>query len=403
MSKEIFINIIPTTQTDHLFHVFMCCLMKQEYPKDKLTLQFDVSLSDKAYEYLKLWIPQHEKEYKQISVLRNSISMISEIRNTNIEEFLKSKCEYYFSVNTDCFLLDRDLITKLLYHERDFIAPMCDSIPDNTQSNFTSAVTENGYFATNNDFGMLKRRELSGIIDIPLIHVIYMVSRRMFENTKIRYDETGEYDFITLPRNIRNAGLKMYMLNEEIYCLTISRIGESLDPIKERNMVMKGVLKHHKSLLDINKSDESTITDLSKHISDEDTPMDSVILDLNAGIGIYTLGFSNAMDGKKGGWVYAYDEDKVKEKQLRRNVDNYMIQNVKILDDFPRLQNFNKVRLIKCSEKQLPGIIANGEFIENNKPYFVYSGTFDFESFINTYGYFPPINLQNDDKLLIPI
>lgn len=399
MDPIIFVNIIPTPLSSHIFPIFLSLVEKQNYDKSRIIMHFDVRFSDDMYEYIKTWIK--DNKYQRIIISKTDANGIAVVRNRSMDIFDTTKAEYYISVNSDCFLVNPGTFHTLVSKKVDFISPMIECYPDNNQSNFFPGVTDNGYYSHNKNYDHIKSRKIKGLLEVPLSHVIYSASRRVISECKIRYDETEEYDFITFARNLRRSGIKLHLINEDKYAISFSRIGNNLDVDRERSLILSKLQEYYKyPELDINKDDKEIIEILLKHLESDDLRS---LVDLSSGEGHYSIMMARQCYAAR---IYSYEKDEKKKSKFLENIKTNMVYNISFDFDPSKFNDFKferKVKFLRLGTFRMNDDVRR--FIEYHHPMLLYktgSLSEDDVEFCRRVGYFPAVAIGENDMFLIP-
>lgn len=139
IEKKVFFGC-PVSQRGWVLHFYLRNFYNQTYPKHLIDILWIVNNSkDDTFEILSRFKEQHEHEYNSIRIQVYNASEIpedqrtvevrekymyqrlSDLRNRMVYEFLKTDCDYYFSVDSD-ILLRQDCLERLVSHNKDFVA-----------------------------------------------------------------------------------------------------------------------------------------------------------------------------------------------------------------------------------------------------------------------------------------
>lgn len=141
MNKKIFFGC-PISQRAWIAPFYLRNFYNQTYPKHLIHILWIVNNStDDTFQILSQFKLDHEKEYGSIRIQIYNASEIPEdqrsveirekfmyqrladLRNRMLDEFLKTDCDYYFSVDSD-ILLRKDCLERLISHDKDFVAAL---------------------------------------------------------------------------------------------------------------------------------------------------------------------------------------------------------------------------------------------------------------------------------------
>ncbi len=149
MNKKIFFGC-PISQRAWIAPFYLRNFYNQTYPKHLIHVLWIVNNStDDTFSILSKFKLDHEKEYgsiriqiyndsevpedtrqttfdgKRVSNIREEVMYhrLAELRNRMLAEFLKTDCDYYFSVDSD-ILLRKDCLERLISHNKDFVSAL---------------------------------------------------------------------------------------------------------------------------------------------------------------------------------------------------------------------------------------------------------------------------------------
>lgn len=147
IEKKVFFGC-PISNRGWCIDYYLRNFYNQTYPKSLIHILWIVNNStDDTFQKLSDFKLSHEKEYGSIRIQIFDDSKVPEdtreikkigdelinirdkfmymrlanLRNRMVEEFLKTDCDYYFSVDSD-ILLRKDCLERLISHEKDFVA-----------------------------------------------------------------------------------------------------------------------------------------------------------------------------------------------------------------------------------------------------------------------------------------
>ncbi|SOC34971.1 methyltransferase domain-containing protein [Ureibacillus acetophenoni] len=117
------------------------------------------------------------------------------LRNLLLEEFLKSDCEYFFSIDTDIIIPDGSL-RKLLEDDKDIVSMIISNIPSGSAHNI---------YINQNHVSPVPE----GIIPVDMTGAVYLIKREVIESgVGYAYDPKGED--VPFCRSAINAGFELY-------------------------------------------------------------------------------------------------------------------------------------------------------------------------------------------------
>ncbi|XP_043198093.1 procollagen-lysine,2-oxoglutarate 5-dioxygenase 1-like isoform X1 [Amphibalanus amphitrite] len=193
---------------------FFTKILALHYPKDKLHLYIHNAVAYHAKE-VAAFVDKHGPEYVSVTVVSDEQNLKEwHARNRGIEEFLKTKAEYYFTVDANAHLDNPYALKLLIEQNRDIVAPLLVR-PYKAWSNFWGSLTSDGFYARSMDYMDIVEGRRAGIWNVPYISACYLIRRSVVADPKTRPNFiSGLLDAdMAFCENMRNADKFMYVSN----------------------------------------------------------------------------------------------------------------------------------------------------------------------------------------------
>ncbi|KAM8881299.1 procollagen-lysine,2-oxoglutarate 5-dioxygenase 2 isoform 2-T2 [Synchiropus picturatus] len=200
-------------------------LLNLDYPKDKLNIFVH---NNEVY---------HEKHIQ--SFWEASRNMFHSFKVVGPEENLSqgearnmgmdlcrtdASCDYYFSIDADVMLTNRQTLKLLIEQNRKIIGPLV-TRHSKLWSNFWGALSLDGYYARSEDYVDIVQRKRVGVWNIPYMAHVYLVKGTTLRNElkERNYFVLEKLDpDMALCRNARELGVFMYLTNRHEFGRLIS-------------------------------------------------------------------------------------------------------------------------------------------------------------------------------------
>lgn len=125
-----------------------------------------------------------------------SIDHLAYLRNEILDEFLKSDCEYFLSIDTDIIIPEHS-ISQLIKHEEDIVSMLIRNNDKTICHNFFI----NGQ--------QIEKEVINGLIPVDMTGAVYLISRRVIESgVRYNYDRLGED--IPFCQSAKEKGFEIY-------------------------------------------------------------------------------------------------------------------------------------------------------------------------------------------------
>jgi len=198
---------------------FMAAMLEHisnlNYPKSKIDI-FIHNAEPHHTGHVDTWMAKHKGEYASIT-MKGPRDFMNEMeaRNMGLYHCFKVNCDYYFNVDGDVTLSNRDALTSLIEQNRTFIVPMI-SKPGKLWSNFWGSIGKDGFYARSPDFIDIVKLVRRGIWNSPFVNHIYLIKSSTVNSMPRNpfYAVRGDAD-MAFCKNMRDKGIFMYVTNLE--------------------------------------------------------------------------------------------------------------------------------------------------------------------------------------------
>uniref|UniRef100_A0A3Q2FXQ9 procollagen-lysine 5-dioxygenase n=1 Tax=Cyprinodon variegatus TaxID=28743 RepID=A0A3Q2FXQ9_CYPVA len=200
-------------------------LLTLDYPKDKLKLFVH---NNEVYheKHIQRFWEENRDVFKSFKVVGPEENLSQgEARNMGMDLCRKdATCDYYFSLDSDVMLTNRQTLKLLIEQNRKIIGPLV-TRHGKLWSNFWGALSLDGYYARSEDYVDIVQRKRVGLWNIPFMAHIYLI-----KGTVLRNELKERNHFVlekldpdmALCRNAREMGVFMYITNRHEFGRLIS-------------------------------------------------------------------------------------------------------------------------------------------------------------------------------------
>jgi len=138
------------------------------------------------------------------------------------QDFIDSKCEYYFLLEQTCVITNPGIINELLYHSNNthqIISPVMKSHSNDSFANCWGDIEANGYYKRSDDYFDIIHQKKIGHWNVPYISGCIFMKRNIITDWDLltKNKHTGEDREMELAFNFRKNTLFMYAINFSIY------------------------------------------------------------------------------------------------------------------------------------------------------------------------------------------
>lgn len=202
----------PTAFLEEFFHR----VDELNYPKTRIVMLIHYAVEFHRT-HVEHFINRTRSKYRRVTVLDPSSELDDwTARNEAVKHFAKSSCQYFFSLDGDGHLENRNTLRHLVETNRSVVAAMM-TRHGRVWSNFWGAVSENGFYKRSNDYMDIIHRKQKGIWNVPYIASVYLIhGHRMslLDDSYIDDDLDADMAFC---KHLRTLGVFMYVDNQFYY------------------------------------------------------------------------------------------------------------------------------------------------------------------------------------------
>ena len=229
-TKKVLLAILAKNKA-HTLPKYLECIDNLDYDKKLIAVYIRTNNNtDRTREILSDWVKQHQSQYLDIVFededfpnvrttnphdwTTERLKLLAGIRNRSLEKAKDYKCDFYFVVDCDNFILPHTL-KYLVHKDKPFIGPMLRSMPRkfDPYSNFFCDTSANGYWKNDDDYRKILNCSAIGSFKVPVVHCTYLIKTECLD--KLNYlDDTDAMEFVVFARSARKNGIDQYICNE---------------------------------------------------------------------------------------------------------------------------------------------------------------------------------------------
>uniref|UniRef100_A0AAQ4QY68 Procollagen-lysine, 2-oxoglutarate 5-dioxygenase 2 n=1 Tax=Gasterosteus aculeatus aculeatus TaxID=481459 RepID=A0AAQ4QY68_GASAC len=201
-------------------------LLSLDYPKDKLKVFVHNNVSVYHEKHIQKFWEENRNVFSTFKVVGPEENLSQgEARNMGMDLCRKdAACDYYFSLDSDVMLTNRQTLKLLIEQNRKIIGPVV-TRHGKLWSNFWGALSLDGYYARSEDYVDIVQRKRVGMWNIPFMAHVYLVkgSALRTELKEKNYFVLEKLDpDMAFCRNAREMGVFMYITNREDFGRLVS-------------------------------------------------------------------------------------------------------------------------------------------------------------------------------------
>ena len=234
-TKKVLLSILVRNKSAVL-PMFLKCIQELDYDKKLITIFVHTNNnSDNSAELMKRWVRKWADKYNHIEFLEEDIEELRDdqtnphewtserckalgrIRNISLQKSLDYRCDYYFVVDCDNFILPHTL-QSLISQQKPIIAPMLRAFPDSDDqySNFFYSVDKRGYFKDHPNFYDIVNYKKKGVHKVPVVHCTYLINTKYVKQLSYT-DGSGKHEFVIFCNSARENNIDQYIANDQTY------------------------------------------------------------------------------------------------------------------------------------------------------------------------------------------
>jgi len=196
--------------------VFFERLLNLNYPKDRLKL-FISNQEPHHEKQVGSFVEEHASLYQEVKIINPEDSIdIATSRNQGFDFCRQDKaCEYFFNIDVEVVLKNKDTLKILIEQNVPVIAPMITRV-GRLWSNFWGALSADGYYARSEDYVDVVQGRRVGVWNVPYVSHVYLVKADLL-HTELSGSDLFSLDEVdpdmAFCYNLRNKGVFMYVSN----------------------------------------------------------------------------------------------------------------------------------------------------------------------------------------------
>ncbi|XP_054159305.1 procollagen-lysine,2-oxoglutarate 5-dioxygenase-like [Oppia nitens] len=177
----VLIGIYITHETPFLDQFFEY-IVNQNYPQKRIHLYLYNS-ADYHSKEVQNFIDQYRDVYRGVTVFTAEDHWLQQewrARNSALDECMKINCDYYFSIDSNARLTNKDTLKQLIQQNKGVIAPL---LSRNSQlwSNFWGALSSEGFYSRSFDYILIVKNDRRGVWNVAFISECYLIKSSLFK------------------------------------------------------------------------------------------------------------------------------------------------------------------------------------------------------------------------------
>uniref|UniRef100_A0A0N4Z9N2 procollagen-lysine 5-dioxygenase n=1 Tax=Parastrongyloides trichosuri TaxID=131310 RepID=A0A0N4Z9N2_PARTI len=191
------------------------------YEKDKINL-FIYCNQDFNSDDISNFVDKFTNEYKSINVINGDYTKNErDAREESLIWANELNNEYYFSLDGDAHVTNRDILIDLIYKSQKMnygvLSPMMTQI-GKLFSNFWGAINNDGYYARSDNYMSIVNYDKIGVWNVPFISSAILIKGNYIKKILKAFHVYKQYDpDMSFCAHLRDKGIFMYTVNTESY------------------------------------------------------------------------------------------------------------------------------------------------------------------------------------------
>uniref|UniRef100_A0A8C1RPC6 Procollagen-lysine,2-oxoglutarate 5-dioxygenase 1 n=1 Tax=Cyprinus carpio TaxID=7962 RepID=A0A8C1RPC6_CYPCA len=205
--------------------VFFERLLNLKYPKNRLRL-FIYNQEYHHEPHVRTFLEYHESEYQGVKLIGPEEDIDPETSRDIGFDMCREDidCVYFFSIDVDVVLKNKDTLRILIELNKPFIAPMM-SKPGRLWTNFWGALSADGYYARSEDYVDIVQGRRVGLWNVPYVSNIFLIKadtlRTDLKDPDLFESETLDADMAFCSK-VRDKGVFMFVTNMHTFGRVLS-------------------------------------------------------------------------------------------------------------------------------------------------------------------------------------
>ena len=211
--------------------LYLKCLLAQTLPKSQIHLYIRTNdNTDGTETILRTFVKDHGAAYASVFFDASSVSdalkaykphewnsmrfqILGKLRQDSVE-YAKVKGAHYFVADCDNFIVPTTLAKMMKQKALGVVAPML--VTKTAYSNFHYDVDGNGYLKDHPNYLQVLNRQLSGCVDVAVVHCTYFVANHLLYY--VSYDDkSARYEYVIFSDVLRKRKIPQYLDNRQYY------------------------------------------------------------------------------------------------------------------------------------------------------------------------------------------
>ncbi len=223
---------ILAKQKEPVLPYYLECIEALKYPKKAISLYVHTNNNtDRTADILQTWISKIGDEYGRVEFINQDVPInveqygvhewnadrfrvLGAIRQNSLKVAQQQKCDFYFTADVDNFIVPETL-SSLVDTNLPIVAPLLIH-STSMYSNFHAAIDANGYYADSPYYAALLRRDIRGLVEVPVVHCTYLV--RADALPFLSYDDGScRHEYVIFSASARKAKIPQYLDTRQAY------------------------------------------------------------------------------------------------------------------------------------------------------------------------------------------
>ncbi|XP_047445432.1 procollagen galactosyltransferase 2 [Mugil cephalus] len=239
MKPKVLIAILARN-AQHSLPYFLGCIDRLDYPKDRIAIWAASDHNvDNSTVVLQEWLRGVQHLYHSVEWRPSEgpsayadeegpkhwptsrFTHVMKLKQAALRAARRAWTDYILFVDSDNLLTNRHTLTDLIAQNLTIVAPMLES--KNLYSNFWCGITPQGYYRRTPEYIPIRKWKRRGCFAVPMVHSTYLLDLRRRSSQELAfYPPHPEYpyhldDIMALAFSARQAGVQMYVCNQEHY------------------------------------------------------------------------------------------------------------------------------------------------------------------------------------------
>lgn len=226
---------ILAKQKAHVLPYYLRCLLVQTFPLHYIHLYIRTNdNTDDTEGILRQFVHSHGHKFASVYFCSDSIDasltsiaphdwsghrfrILAALRQASVTYALE-RGAHYFVCDCDNFVAPQVLqVVMATRGLGSVVAPLL-KVPGRLYSNYHGAVDRDGYYARSEHYDAIFAQQVTGLIQVPVVHCTYFIPHDVLQKTQYT-DDTTRHEYVIVSANWRKAGVPQLLDNRHVYGL----------------------------------------------------------------------------------------------------------------------------------------------------------------------------------------